>query len=104
MWNNFKEFMFGMFVVAIMVFAILETVWAINSPQEQKMKDPRFPHVDAVEKMTYEEMLTMPLHSHVAFSHFTLMRVPGGWIYDGKEDLFVAELPKGAEIPKSPEK
>ncbi len=46
------------------------------------------------EDYTITDMLAMKLNTSIAFSDFTVMRVPGGWIYDGKQDTFVAEPQK----------
>lgn len=43
------------------------------------------------EDYTLEEMLAMKLNTSICFADFTLMRVPGGWIYDGKQDVFIPE-------------
>jgi len=42
------------------------------------------------EDMTLEDMLSMKINTVVCFANFTVIRVPGGWIYDGKENTFVA--------------
>lgn len=43
------------------------------------------------EDYNLEDMLAMKLNTSISFFDFTLMRVPGGWIYDGKQDTFVPE-------------
>ena len=43
------------------------------------------------EEMTLEDMLNMPLNSVVCGRDITIQRVPGGWIYDGKQDVFIPE-------------
>lgn len=43
------------------------------------------------EDYTLEDMLAMKLNTSISFADFTLMRVPGGWIYDCKQDVFIPE-------------
>lgn len=41
------------------------------------------------EDMTEQDMVEMKINTTACFGDFTVMRVPGGWIYDGKQDIFV---------------
>ena len=43
------------------------------------------------EAVTVKELLEIKVNTSVCFGSHTILRVPGGWIYDGKQDVFVPE-------------